>query len=826
MTGLTTSEVEERRARGEGETGARSVTKSTGAILRENICTLFNALNFAIAILLFAVGAYSNMLFIAIIILNIVIGIVQEFKAKKLVDELTILNQPHAVVLRDGKETTIEAGDIVKDDVMVLDSGKQICNDAVVIDGRLEVNESLLTGESDSIDKTAGSELYSGSSVISGRAYARVTHVGDENYTNSLINEVRQEKRVHSELLDSMRKVTRFTSFLIIPLGVLLFVEAMFLRHSGTYDAEVSSAAALLGMLPKGLVLLISVSLATGVIRLAKAKILVQNIYSLETLAHVDVLCLDKTGTLTDGNMSVDRIVPLGERGAAEDSDALLRAYLDASEDNNVTIAALRAHFGADGSTADAEQPAAPAGDGRFAAQAIIPFSSKRKWGAITMRAAAGAADAPRHAQEGESAAATGTVFLGAPERILGANLPDEAAALMGQGLRLIAVGYLPGAWTDEERLPDALQPMFLIALRDNIRPRAKETLAYFRDQGVDVKVISGDHPDTVAAVARQAGLEHWRDVIDMTSVPADAPDSTFDDVAGRYTVFSRVTPKQKRQLVHAMQRAGHQVALTGDGVNDLLALRVGRRAPDLAGRAARLRFHLPAAGGAGGPQGRQQRDPHGRRVLHQDDLLGAGVVLLSGFERPVPVHSDPDHACRRLHRGVAVVPDDIRIGHATHPRPVPAHCARQGSAVRDRRHRHDHRIQPHRSVRRDAEPHGHVRAADHRVDGRRDQELRTVHEDPRVRLRDDGAGRPVRAAHPAAPVRGGRDDRPDVGMVRGGVRGDDGRHRRDHRGAAGMAAVTALTGERFPVMPAGVRPGAIRTFMFDAFRAGHMCFP
>ena len=324
MTGLTTSEVEERRARGEGETGARSVTKSTGAILRENICTLFNALNFAIAILLFAVGAYSNMLFIAIIILNIVIGIVQEFKAKKLVDELTILNQPHAVVLRDGKETTIEAGDIVKDDVMVLDSGKQICNDAVVIDGRLEVNESLLTGESDSIDKTAGSELYSGSSVISGRAYARVTHVGDENYTNSLINEVRQEKRVHSELLDSMRKVTRFTSFLIIPLGVLLFVEAMFLRRSGTYDAVVSSAAALLGMLPKGLVLLISVSLATGVIRLAKAKILVQNIYSLETLAHVDVLCLDKTGTLTVKQPQVTRVEMLPGAGTHLNEDHVL----------------------------------------------------------------------------------------------------------------------------------------------------------------------------------------------------------------------------------------------------------------------------------------------------------------------------------------------------------------------------------------------------------------------------------------------------------------------------------------------------------------------
>ena len=824
MTGLTTSEVEERRARGEGETGARSVTKSTGAILRENICTLFNALNFAIAILLFAVGAYSNMLFIAIIILNIVIGIVQEFKAKKLVDELTILNQPHAVVLRDGKETTIEAGDIVKDDVMVLDSGKQICNDAVVIDGRLEVNESLLTGESDSIDKTAGSELYSGSSVISGRAYARVTHVGDENYTNSLINEVRQEKRVHSELLDSMRKVTRFTSFLIIPLGVLLFVEAMFLRHSGTYDAVVSSAAALLGMLPKGLVLLISVSLATGVIRLAKAKILVQNIYSLETLAHVDVLCLDKTGTLTDGNMSVDRIVPLGERGAAEDSDALLRAYLDASEDNNVTIAALRAHFGADGSTADAGQPAAPAGDGRFAAQAIIPFSSKRKWGAITMRAAAGAADAPRHAQEGESAAAaTGTVFLGAPERILGVNLPDEAAALMGQGLRLIAVGYLPGAWTDEERLPDALQPMFLIALRDNIRPRAKETLAYFRDQGVDVKVISGDHPDTVAAVARQAGLERWRDVIDMTSVPADAPDSTFDDVAGRYTVFSRVTPKQKRQLVQAMQRAGHQVAMTGDGVNDLLALREADCSIAIASGSDAARqisqvvlldsdfTYLP------------QVVLEGRKVVNNVTRTAAVFfiktiysVLVSFFclalNVPfpfIPIQITLVDACIEAWPSFLTIfeSDTRRIRGRFLPTAL-GKAAPFAIAVR-----HDHRIQPHRSVRRDAEPHGHVRAADHRVDGRRDQELRTVHEDPRVRLRDDGAGRPVRAAHPAAPVRGGRDDRPDVGMVRGGVRGDDGRHRRDHRGAAGMAAVTALTGERFPVIPAWLGIRCVWTF-------------
>ena len=398
IIGLTGAEVAERRARGEGETGARSVTKSVGAILRENICTLFNALNFAIAIILFMVGAYTNMLFIAIIILNIVIGIAQELKAKKLVDELTILNQPRAVVLRDGAETEIEASGIVKDDIIVLDAGRQICNDAVVVSGALEVNESLLTGESDSVDKTAGAQLFSGSSVISGRCYARVTHVGDANYANSLINEVRKEKRVHSELLDSMRKVTKFTSFLIIPLGIALFAEATLLRHAAMYDSVVASAAALLGMLPKGLVLLISVSLATGVIRLAKSRILVQNIYALETLAHVDTLCLDKTGTLTDGNMAVEQVVPLG--GIADaDARRLIGAYLHASEDNNATITALREYCAA----------ASPAG------------------------------------------------------------APEPAA---------------------------------------------------------------------------------------------------------RFTVFSRVTPKQKRQLVQAMQRAGHQVAMTGDGVNDLLALR------------------------------------------------------------------------------------------------------------------------------------------------------------------------------------------------------------------------------------------------------------
>ena len=293
-----------------------SITKSNGQIIKENLCTLFNLLNFTIAVLLFLVGAYSNMLFIAIIILNIVIGTAQELKAKKLVDDLSILNRPKVRVRRDGQEVEIDTDDVEKDDILVLESGNQICNDAVVTEGSMEVNESLLTGESDAVEKEPGALLYSGSSVVSGRAYAKVVHVGEENYATKLVDEVKKEKQVNSELLGSMRKVTKFTSVLIIPLGILLFLEAFGLRYAPVNEAVVSSAAALLGMLPKGLVLLISVSLATGVIRLAKMNILVQNIYSLETLAHVDVLCLDKTGTITDGRLRVRKIIPIKGRQA------------------------------------------------------------------------------------------------------------------------------------------------------------------------------------------------------------------------------------------------------------------------------------------------------------------------------------------------------------------------------------------------------------------------------------------------------------------------------------------------------------------------------
>ncbi len=571
--GLSMQEVEEKRRKGEGEHEPESITKSKKQIIRENVLTLFNLLNFIIAGLLFAVGAYTNMIFIAIIILNIVIGIAQEFKAKKLVDELSILNRPSIKVRRDGEDQNIDRKDIVKGDTVILESGSQICNDSIVTLGTLEVNESLLTGESDPVIKEPGSTLYSGSSAISGKAYAEVIHVGNDNYATNLVNEVKKEKQIQSELLGSMRKVTRFTSTLIIPLGIILFLEAFVFRKAPVNESVVASAAALLGMLPKGLVLLISVSLATGVIRLAKMKILVQNIYSLETLAHVDVLCLDKTGTITDGKLKVKYVIPMDrdeEINLTEDEEKqLVRAYLDASDDNNATFQALQKAF------AEKTYTEKDYTEKQYEAKNVeienikyreayhdeiektyfvknkIAFSSKRKWGCISF-------------------IGKGTIFIGAPERILG-TLPDNLENELEHGRRLVAIGYYDGEWRDEEHLPAQIQPLYSVVLEDQIRRNAKKTLEFFRRQGVDVKVVSGDHVKTVAMIAKRAGLRGWADAIDMSSV-GEEPD--YDAICREYTVFARVTPKQKQELVKAFQRQGHKVAMTGDGVNDLLALR------------------------------------------------------------------------------------------------------------------------------------------------------------------------------------------------------------------------------------------------------------
>jgi len=535
MQGLSAQEVMDRKERGDLGKQPGSITKTKAQIFKENIFTLFNLLNFIIAAMLFAVGAYSNMIFIVIIIINVVIGIAQELKAKKLIDELSILNRPKAKLVRDGREVVVETEDIVIDDVMVLESGHQICNDGIVLGGMAEVNESLLTGESDAILKTEGSELYSGSFVVTGKCYAKTTHVGSENYAVKLMEETKKTKRVSSELLGSMKQVTRFTSFLIVPLGILLFLEAIMLRQVLVSDAVISSSAALLGMLPKGLVLLIAVSLANGVIRLANMKILVQNIYSLETLAHVDVLCLDKTGTITDGKMKVKEVLPLRDFPNKKLSP-LIQSYLAASDDNNATFQALQEHFGT---------------NTVYQQTYKIPFSSLRKWGAVSFNTA-------------------GTVFIGAAERIMNV-LPADVEHQIEKGCRAVIIGYYDGEWQNERELPDEIEPLCAVILEDNIRKGTAKTLEYFRKEGVDVKVISGDHIKTVSIIAKKAGLKEWENAVDLSSF---GEDMDYDSICMKYTVFARVTPKQKQLLVMAMKRAGHQVAMTGDGVNDLLALR------------------------------------------------------------------------------------------------------------------------------------------------------------------------------------------------------------------------------------------------------------
>ena len=534
--GLTKIEVEQRKAAGQGSQAPPQITKSTVSIIKGNICTLFNLLNFIIAILLFAAGAYSNMLFIGIIILNIVIGIFQELKAKKLVDELSILNRPSVHVIREGKEESIGMEDIVKDDIIVLKSGDQICNDSKVIEGTLEMNESLLTGESDAIVKKKGSMLLSGSSVISGKALAKVVHAGNDNYATKLVNEVKEEKQIHSELLDSMKKVTQFTSFLIIPLGVLLFLEAAVLRNLTFSNSIVSSAAALLGMLPKGLVLLISVSLATGVIRLAKMKILIQNIYSLETLAHVDTICLDKTGTITDGKMKVYDKIPLSDFTKNE-IEPMIESYMAVCDDTNATFQALETIF-----------PKKK----RYQETAKISFSSAKKWGSVSFEN-------------------LGTIFVGAPDKLFEEEIPDLLKMEMEAGRRVIVIGYYNKIWENINALPQNIKPLYGVILEDNIRKNAKKTLKFFRQEGVDVKIISGDHAKTVSMIAKKAGLDHWERVVDMSAFENE-PD--YEELTNKYSVFARVTPKQKQELVRALKRQGHKVAMTGDGVNDLLALR------------------------------------------------------------------------------------------------------------------------------------------------------------------------------------------------------------------------------------------------------------
>lgn len=540
QSGLTSQEVIDRKQQGLGNDFQEDVSKSTTDIVKDNVLTLFNFLNLAIGICLALVGAYSNMVFLAIIAVNIAIGIYQEIHARNMVAKLTIVSKGQTTVIRDSHEHRMDASELVMDDIVKLQAGEQIPTDLILVSGKVEVNEALLTGESDLIEKTMNDELLSGSFVSSGQCYARVIRVGQDNYATKIATQAKVHKPIQSELVNAIKKVSKFTSFIIIPLGIILFLEGMFIRQSDIKTAVVSSAAALLGMLPKGLVLLISISLATAVTKLAKKRILVQDMYAVETLAHVDTLCLDKTGTITEGKMTVQKVTPFSEISTAQ-LETIMGNYLANTTDNNITMQAIR-HYYPEKQT--------------FTHQDTLAFSSERKWGAVSFKE-------------------EGTYFLGAPERLLGTREANEMPLIQKaqeNGHRVLVLGHSDESLILENitALP-SINCLAVIEIDDPIRKDANKTLAYLHAEGVDLKVISGDNPVTVSNIARRAELPHYDQYIDLSAKTTEAE---VREAAHEYTVFGRVTPQQKQILVQEFKAAGRVVAMTGDGVNDVLALR------------------------------------------------------------------------------------------------------------------------------------------------------------------------------------------------------------------------------------------------------------
>ena len=533
-TGLTAAEVAKKTQEGLHNDYETKTSKSTAAIIKDNLLTLFNFLNLLIGVFLFAVGAYSNMFYLAIIFVNITIGISQELHARNLVKKLSLVSPQTVRVIRDAQIHEISAKELVLEDVVILGAGDQIPADMTVLSGLVEVNEAMLTGEADLVVKEAGASLLSGSFIVSGEMTGTVLHVGAENYAAKLSNEAKVHKPIRSELLASIRTVSKFTSYVIVPLGVILFFQAFMMRDAGIKESVVVSAAALLGMLPKGLVLLISIALTTGVIKLAKKRILVQDMYAVETLAHVDTLCLDKTGTLTEGHMVLESIVPLQ---ADSDPNMLLGNYLAASTDNNLTMQALRQGC----PELTDHQPIE-----------VAAFSSQRKWGAVAFE----------H---------LGNVYLGAPEKVAGSAALPQVKEAQEAGLRVLILAVETDPKAPASFDPSNAQAVAVLILSDIIRQNAEETLAYLADQGIDLKVISGDNPIAVAAIAHRGGLANADQAIDLSTLTTEAE---VREAATRYTVFGRVTPEQKKLLVQELKANQRTVAMTGDGVNDVLALR------------------------------------------------------------------------------------------------------------------------------------------------------------------------------------------------------------------------------------------------------------
>ncbi len=517
-------------------------TKSVGTIVRENVCTLFNLINAALALAVLSVGSYKNMLFMGVVLCNLLIGIVQEIRAKRAIDRLSLIHAARATIIRDGEELDLPIQEIVLDDVLLLRQGNQTTVDCIVLEGRCEVDESFITGEPDAILKEAGDTILSGSVILSGTCRARADRIADDTYIASISREAKYYKKTDSEIMHALNRIIGAISVIILPIGLVLLHNQLGVEGNTYSDAVVQTVAALIGMIPEGLVLLTSTVLALSVVRLARQQVMVQDLYCIEALARVDTICLDKTGTLTKGELQVTDLIPAADPGAPAATRAELTCILQnltaAIEDSNATFTALRGAY----------PPQA-----QWPVEEVFPFSSRSKWSAATF-------------------SGRGTYILGAAEFVcpqLSEPLRAELRELSDtHRVLLLAHTCAP---VQRDRLPEDVTPCAFICLKDLLRTAARQTLEYFVDQEIDLKVISGDSARTVSGIARDAGVPDWDNAIDMTEVRT--PEQLYD-AAERYTVFGRVTPEQKKDLVQAMQRQGHHVAMTGDGVNDVLALK------------------------------------------------------------------------------------------------------------------------------------------------------------------------------------------------------------------------------------------------------------
>ena len=592
LTGLTDEQVNERIEQGKVNADENPNTRTYKQIVRENTLTFFNFLNLVLLILVLMVGSYKNAFFVGIIIINTLIGIAQEIRAKKTIDKLAILTAKKSIVIREGKKWTVPTEDLVLDDLVCLKTGDQVPADAKVLEGSVEVNESLLTGESDNLPKNVGDELFSGSFVTSGEACCQIIHVGKDNYAAQITSEAKEFKRHNSELKNSLNAILKVISIIIVPLGALLFYKQYYIVENTLKASVVSMVAGVLGMIPEGLVLLTSVALTLGALVLANKKTLVQELYCIETLARVDTLCLDKTGTITEGTMCVGRVEPWSEsllRNLTEDKEepdeggmlqdqeiqpenaetqnpdtgsqteadqaeitdetAVLQDIHEIEDmmgnlmyvlkDQNATIDALRKRF----PTKTSMTP-----------EHIIPFSSDRKY--------SGAVFVDR-----------GTYLMGAAQFLFPEGreeILEVCQKYAQEGLRVLTLAH-SSQMAEGTELPADLEPVALLLLTDVIREEAPDTLKFFDSQEVDLKVISGDDPVTVSAIAKRAGLKNAESYVDATTLETE---EDLEEAVSKYSVFGRVTPQQKKEMVQALQKQGHTVAMTGDGVNDVLALK------------------------------------------------------------------------------------------------------------------------------------------------------------------------------------------------------------------------------------------------------------